>query len=170
MRKFCASKVEWKYINQLMEAIDDKNIRNYVTNQLEWFVIKAERYKLIEYTLKLLTVVMPTLVVIMQQCLDTDNPVVQILVLGGATVTSASGAFLMIHDKRVLYRKAAEQIKEETMIYVNNAEQYKGEERDKLFVMKLYEIAKNIDSKWSEIEEKDDSTSKKQSKTISSAN
>lgn len=162
IRKFCASKVEWIYIYQLLEAIDEKNIRNHVANQVEWYVIKAERYKFLEYVLKCLTVVMPTLVVVMQQCLDTENPIVKFVVLGGATITSASGTFLMLHDKRVIYRKAAEQIKEETMLYVNHAEQYSGKERDKSFIKKLNEISKNTNSKWSDIEENDESTTKKQ--------
>lgn len=160
--KFCASKVEWKYIYQLLEAIDEKNIRNHVANQVEWYVIKAERYKFLEYTLKCLTVVMPTLVVAIQQCLDTNNFWAQVIVLGGATITSASGTFLKLHDKRVVYRKAAEQIKEETMLYVNHAEQYSDEERDKNFVKKLNEISKNTNSKWSDIEENDESATKKQ--------
>lgn len=163
IRKFCASKVEWKYIYQLIESIEEKKIRNYVANQVEWYVIKAERYKLIEYTLKILTVVMPTLVVIVQQCLDTENPIVKLVVLGGATITSASGTFLKLHDKRVIYRKAAEQIKDETMLYITHSEPYSSEEdRDKDFVMKLYGIAKNTNSKWSEIEEKDNGETNKQ--------
>ncbi|MCM1387004.1 MAG: DUF4231 domain-containing protein [Bacillus sp. (in: Bacteria)] len=50
------------------------------------------------------------------------NFCLQVLVLGGATITTASGNFVKWHDKRVLYRKSAEQMKEETMLYVTHTE------------------------------------------------
>lgn len=162
MRKLCASKVEWKYIDQLMEAIEDKNIRNYVANQVEWYVIKARRYKFLEYTLKILTVVMPTLVVIVQKCWNPKNICTQAVVLGAATITSASGTFLKIHDKRVLYRKSAEQIKEETTLFINHAEPYDKDGSEKVFVVKMHEISANTNSKWGEIEE-DNKKEKEQS-------
>lgn len=154
MRRFCAGRVEWKYIDQLEEAIEDKNLRNYVSNQVEWYVIKAGRYRILEYTLKFLTVVMPTLVVIVQRCLDENNLVAQIIVLGGATITSASGTFLKLHEKRVLYRKSAELIKEETSLFINHAAPYDQEESGKCFVMRLHEISADANSMWGEIEEK----------------
>lgn len=156
MRKFCASRVEWKYIDQLKDAIEDKNIRNYVANQVDWYVIKAGRYKILEYTLKILTVIMPTLVVVIQRCLDENNMLAQIVVLGGATITSASGTFLKLHDKRVLYRKSAELIKEETSLFVNHVAPYDKEACEKHFVMRLHEISASTNSQWGEIEEKNE--------------
>ena len=65
MRKLCASKIEWKYIYQLIQAIENENIRNYVENQIAWCVVKASQYRFYDYTLKLLTVLMPTVVVVL---------------------------------------------------------------------------------------------------------
>lgn len=162
MRKICASKVEWKYIDQLMAAIEDKNIRNYVANQVEWYVVKAGQYKFLEYTLKILTVVMPTVVVIVQKCLNPDDICTQVVVLGAATVTSASGTFLKLHDKRVLYRKSAEQIKEEATLFINHAEPYDKAGSEKAFIVRLHEISGDANSKWGEIE--DDNKKEKEKK------
>lgn len=159
IRKFCASRVEWRYIYQLLDSIKNENIRDYVANQIEWYVIKAGRYKVYEYTLKLLAVVMPTLVTVMQQYFKPDNLLEQAVILGGATITSASGVFLKLHDKRVLYRKAAEQIKDETMLYINHATPYSADEhndcseRDERFVAKLKEISNCTNNIWGKIED-----------------
>ncbi len=154
MRKLCASSLEWKYIYKLMKSVENETIRDYVENQIEWNVVKANQYKFMEYFLKFLTVVTPTVVFVLQQCLDSKNPLVQMIVLGAATVTSASSTFIKFHDKRILYRKSAEQIKEETMLYITHTGKYNTEERDEQFVLELDRITKGANKEWRRIEEK----------------
>ncbi len=36
--KYSSGKVEWEFINQLLNAIENQNIRNQVGNALEWYV------------------------------------------------------------------------------------------------------------------------------------
>lgn len=76
------------------------------------------------------------------------------IVLGAATVTSASSTFIKFHDKRILYRKSAEQIKEETMLYITHTGKYNTEERDEQFVLELDRITKGANKEWRRIEEK----------------
>lgn len=161
MRKLCASKVEWQYIYKLTNSLENENIRNYVTNQIEWYVVKANQNKFYEYALKFLTVVTPTVVIVLQQCLNTDNPLVQMAVLGGATVTSASSTFIKFHDKRVLYRKSAELIKEETVLYITHTGKYNGEKRDERFIMEVDRIVKCANERWGQIEEERDKDKEK---------
>lgn len=153
IRKLCASRVEWKYIYQLTGSIEDDNIRNYITNQIEWFVVKANQYKFWEYMFKALTVITPTVALAVQNKLAANNMWGQLAVLGGATIASASGVFLMFHDKRVLYRKSAELIKSETLLYITHVGEYSGEDCNERFVLKLDNIARNVNEKWGQIED-----------------
>lgn len=154
MRKLCASKVEWKYIYKLTKSVENEIIRDYVENQIEWHVVKANQYKFLEYLLKFLTVVTPTVVIVLQRLPNANTPLVQMAVLGGATVTSASGTFIKFHEKRVLYRKSAEQIKEETLLYITHTGKYNCEECDERFVAELDRIAKGTNEEWRQIEAK----------------
>ncbi len=162
MRKLCASKIEWKYIYQLIQAIENENIRNYVENQIAWCVVKASRYRFYDYTLKLLTVLMPTVVVVLQQCLDTNDLLAQMAVLGGATVTSASSIFIKFHDKRVLYRNAAEQLKAETLLFITRTGKYKAQDCEERFVLELDRIVKCSNEAWGRIEEEKKEETKKE--------
>lgn len=155
LRKLCASKVEWKYIYQLTDAIEQVDIRNYVANQIEWYVIKASRYRFCEYALKILAVVMPTVTMLAQKYMKEEDFFLQVIVLGAATITTASSNFVKWHDKRVLYRKSAEQIKEETILYVTHAGKYSDDKRDENFVMKLSEISNSANDKWEKLEDDD---------------
>ena len=155
LRKLCASKVEWKYIYQLADAIEQVDIRNYVANQIEWYVIKASRYRFLEYALKILAVITPTVTMLAQKYMKEEDFFLQAIVLGAATITTASSNFVKWRDKRVLYRKSAEKIKEETILYVTHAGKYSDEKRDENFVIKLYEIANSANDAWEEMEKDD---------------
>lgn len=161
VRKFCASTVEWRYIYQLVEGIEDKNIKNYVTNQIQWNVIKAYYYRWLDIIFIILTVFMPALVVIVQENIGTDQMARQAIILAGATVTSATGVFSKWHEKRILYRKTAELLKEETILYVTKNGRYTEDERDRLFVTKVHKITYNATDSWGNIEnEKKESQNK----------
>lgn len=151
-RKLCASKVEWKYIYQLLEAIEDENIRNYITNQIQWNVIKAYYYKGLDTIFKILAVVMPVLVVVAQENIGEKNTIGQAIVLAGATLTSATGTFSKWHEKRILYRKTSELLKEETILYVTKSGRYEKAGRDVLFVTKVHKITYNATNSWGDIE------------------
>jgi len=81
MRKFFASKVEWQYIYQLIGAIKDENIRNYLANQIQWYAIKVYWYRALDNISRLLTILMPMLVVVVQQMIkENDSPVSQAVI------------------------------------------------------------------------------------------
>ena len=161
-RKFCASKVEWKYIYQLTDAIEQVDIRNYVANQIEWYVIKASRYRFLEYALKILAVITPTVTMLAQKYMEEGNFLLQAIVLGAATITTASSNFVKWRDKRVLYRKSAEKIKEEAILYVTHAGKYSDEKRDENFMIKLNEIANSANNAWEEMEKDDKNGAKEE--------
>ena len=164
LRKLCASKVEWEYIYQLTDAIEQVDIRNYVANQIEWYVIKASRYRFLEYALKILAVITPTVTMLAQKYMEEGNFLLQAIVLGAATITTASSNFVKWRDKRVLYRKSAEKIKEEAILYVTRAGKYSDEKRDENFMIKLNEIANSANNAWEEME-KDDKGGDKSAKS-----
>lgn len=154
IRKFSASKIEWRYIYQLLEAIPDKSIRNYVTNQILWHVVKAYWYRLLDYTFKCLTIFMPALVAGIQQTGLASDMEKQIIVLAATTITSATGVFANWHDKRILYRNTAELLKEETIFYITNSDKYKTSKRNDIFVSEIHKIVYNTNVNWEKLENK----------------
>lgn len=152
-KKYSSGRVEWNYVEQLLNSIENEKIKNYIANQIEWHVIRANRYRFYEYLLKILTVVMPTFVGVVEQKLSASSLGVQFLILGTATVTAAAGTFLSLHDKKVLYRKTAEEVREETNLYVNCVGEYKNDEgRDEKFILKIRSIVKDANERWVELE------------------
>lgn len=163
IRKFFASKVEWQYIYQLIDAIKDENIRNYLANQIQWHAIKAYWYRALDNISRLLTILMPMLVVVVQQMIkENDSPVSQAVILAGATVTSAAGVFSRWNEKKILYRKTTELLKEETILYVTHTGQYKSEKRDERFIMEIRKIVCDTNTNWGKIEEKTDGQEEQQ--------
>lgn len=152
VRKFRASGVEWRYVAHLVENIQNDRLRQYVDNQISWYVIKACRYRFYDYMLKFLTVIMPTVVIVAQRCLSDDGIWGQAVVLGLATVTSAAGTFLELHEKRIIYRKAAEELKEETARYVNRVGCYAEENCDDTLFLNLQRIVRKTTKQWETIE------------------
>ncbi len=160
-RRYLASKVEWDYIEQLVNAIEDVHTRELVNNALQWYVIKAGRYRLFEYALNAVTLIVPSILVVLNQCVQTNCVAGQLLTAVSGTLAASAKAFSKLHDKRIAYRIAAENIKSETALYIQGAEIYKREERDILFVKRITEIRANENDRWAEIEnDKDGSDGK----------
>lgn len=79
-------------------------------------------------------------------------------------MASASGTFIKFHEKRVLYRKSAELIKEETLLYITHTGKYNSEECDEQFVTELDRIVKGTSEEWRQIEEKKEEEKKEEEK------
>lgn len=159
-RKYSSSKVEWDYIGQLLNAIENQNIRNHVGNALEWYVIKANRYRLFEYILNALTLIVPAVLMIMNSCVSSEDVAGQLIVALLGTVAAAAKSFSKLHDKRICYRRAAEFIKSETVLYIQRVGVYKGEDRDEIFVNNIIEIRREENNSWVDIENDKGTTSK----------
>lgn len=151
-RRYSASKVEWDYIEQLVNAIEDVHMRELVNNALQWYVIKAGRYRLFEYTLNAVTLIVPSVLVVLNQCAPSNCAAGQLLAAASGTLAASAQAFSKLHDKRIAYRMAAENIKSETALYIQMADKYKTEGRDLLFVKRITEIRANENGRWAEIE------------------
>lgn len=153
-KKYLSSKVEWEYISQLLNAIDNQNIRYQVGNALEWYVIKASRYRLYEYALNALTLVVPATLLILNKCVPNDGMVWQSVVAVSGTFAGAAKSFSKLHDKRVCYRRTAEFIKSETVLFINNVGIYENEDSAKKFVNKIIRICNEENNNWAKIESK----------------
>lgn len=151
-RRYSASKVEWDYIEQLVNAIEDVHTRELVSNALQWYVIKAGRYRMFEYILNAVTLIVPSALVVLNQCVEGGSVAVQLVAAVSGTLAASAKAFSKLHDKRVSYRTAAESIKSETALYIHRADIYKTEKRDALFIKRIIEIRRNENGKWAEIE------------------
>ncbi len=151
-KKYSSSRVEWEYIGQLLDAIENQNVRNLVGNALKWYVIKASRYRLFEYILNALTLIVPAVLMILNKCVPDNCMMGQLVIAALGTFAAATKSFSKLHDKRVCYRSAAEFIKSETALYINRVKIYKREDREEIFVNNINKIRKRENDSWIEIE------------------
>lgn len=169
-KKYSSSKVEWVYISQLLNAIENQNIRNQVGNALEWYVIKANRYRLFEYILNMLTIIVPAVLMILNKCMPDNCMAGQLVVAVLGTVASATKSFSKLHDKRICYRRAAEFIKSETALYINRVGVYKKEDSAEIFVTNINKIRKEENNNWIDIENNKETISRENNDTITVKN
>lgn len=165
-KKYSSSKVEWEYINQLLNAIENQNIRNQVGNALEWYVIKAGRYRLVEYILNTLTLIVPAVIMILNKCMPDNCMAGQLVVAVLGTFAAATKSFSKLHDKRICYRRAAEFIKSETALFINRVGVYKRENSAEIFVNNIIKIRKEESNSWIEIENNVETISRKNNDNI----
>lgn len=151
-RNYIISKVEWEYIKGLIEAIAEYKIKNQVENNIVWYAARANTYRIFEYTLNAITLISPICLVIINECFNGDSLWGQMVVALISTLASAGKSFSHLHDKKVSYRKTAEEIKNETELYNNYVGEYKGEDRTQIFVQKLVQIRKTENANWQKIE------------------
>lgn len=151
-RKYSSSSVEWEYIGQLENAIENQNTRNQVSNALEWYIIKASRYRMIEYCLNAVIIAVPAILVVLSECVETNCIASQLFTAISGTFAASAKSFSKLHDKRICYRRAAEEIKSETVFYIHKVGIYKVADRDTIFVNRVNEIRRNENSNWAEIE------------------
>lgn len=151
-RRYLTSRVEWEYIGQLIDAIDNPNTKNQVRNALEWYVIKASRYRGIEHFLNGVTLVVPAVLVVLNNYMSEECIIVQLITAASGIFAASAKSFSKIHDKRICYRRAAEEIKSETILYIHRVGNYDTDKRNAIFVSRINEIRKNENNSWVEIE------------------
>lgn len=165
-KKYSSSSVEWEYIGQLLNSVENQNIKNQVGNALEWYVIKANRYRLFEYILNMLTLIVPAVLVVLNNCLPDDCMAGQLGVAVLGTFAAAAKSFSRLHDKRICYRGAAECIKSETALYINKMGVYKNEDSAEIFVTNINKIRKEENNSWIKIENNEETVSRKSNDNI----
>lgn len=151
-RRYLESRVEWEYIEQLIDAIDNPNTKNQVRNALEWYVIKASRYRGIEHFLNGVTLVVPAVLVVLNQYMPEKCITVQLVTAISGIFAASAKSFSKLHDKRICYRRAAEEIKSETVLYIHRVGNYNADKRNTIFVSRINEIRKNENNSWADIE------------------
>lgn len=151
-KKYLSSKVEWTYIGQLINAIEDENIKNQIYNALVWYVIKTSRYRIYEYILNIINIVAPTMLVFFSKYVSEDCFGGQLMIAIVGTFAAAAKSCSKLNEKRICYRCAAEAIKSETVLYINHVGIYASEERDEIFVKNIDQIRKEENSNWVKVE------------------
>ena len=151
-KKYLSSKVEWTYIGQLIDAIDNWKIKNQVYNAVVWYVIKSSRYKIYEYILNIVNIVAPALLMIFSKYVSEDCFGGQLIIAIIGTSAAAAKSCSKLHEKRICYRGAAEAIKSETVLYINHVGIYASEERDTIFVQNIDQIRKEENINWVKLE------------------
>lgn len=151
-KKYLSSKVEWTYIGQLINAIDNWMIKNQVYNVLVWYVIKSSRYRIYEYILNIINIAAPAMLMIFGKYVPENSFEGQLIIAIVGTFAAAAKSCSKLHEKRVSYRSAAEAVKSETILYINHVGKYASEERDIIFVQAIDEIGKEENINWANLE------------------
>lgn len=156
-RKFSTSKAEWKYIEDLVESVNipsAPHIRALIENALVWYVVRAKQYKVVEYLLNGITVITPTVILVLNECLGDDSACGQILVSIVGTIAASAQSFSKIHEKRINYRKTVENIKIEVALYASEIGRYSASNKNELFVQQICEFLKQEHAEWEKSEKK----------------
>lgn len=151
-KRYLSSKVEWTYIGQLIDAIDNWKIKNQIYNALVWYVIKSSRYRIYEYILNIINIVAPAMLMIFSKYASEDCFEGQLIIAIVGTFAAAAKSCSKLHEKRICYRSAAEAIKSETVLYINHVGIYASEERDTIFVKNIDQIRKEENIHWVKLE------------------
>ncbi len=163
-RRYSTIKIEWDYIQELLEAIQDNKIRALAANQIMWHTVRANRYRCYEHLLNAALLLTPTLTIVLNALVPGDAWWKQALLIGVGTLTASAKAFSPFHDKRLLYRKCAERLRSETALFVNGAGKYRAGSAaaKEAFVKTILRIAKETNLSWEELENADGDTPEKQ--------
>lgn len=154
MQKLLSSKVEWDYIEQLIDQIADEKVSNMVRNHICWYVIRSNRYKFYEHILNIFNIITPFLIIIINTIFGGESLLGQIGIAFIGTGASITKMFSALHEKRILYRRAAEKIKNETTLFVTGVGKYSGENQKETFLEEIMAIVDEVNGNWQEIERK----------------
>ena len=157
-RRYSTIRIEWDYIRQLLDSIEDEKIRDLAANQMMWHTVRTNRYRLYEHLLNAAILLTPTLTIVLNTLVAGDAWWKQALLIGAGTLTASAKAFSPFHEKRILYRKCAERLRSETTLYVNRAGKYQGDEAaaNEAFVKTVLRIAKETNHSWGDLEKTDE--------------
>ena len=163
-RRYSTVRIEWDYIRQLLNAIEDEKIRDLAANQIMWHTVRTNRYRLYEHLLNAAILLTPTLTIVLNTLAAGDAWWKQALLIGAGTLTASAKAFSPFHDKRILYRKCAERLRSETALFVNGAGKYRTDQAaaNEAFVKTVIRIAKETNHSWGELEKIDGDAQKEQ--------
>lgn len=159
-RRYSTVRIEWDYIHQLLNDIKDDKIRALAANQIMWHTVRTNRYRFYEHLLDAAILLTPTMTIVLNALVPGSAWWKQAFLIGVGTLTASAKAFSPFHDKRVLYRKCAENLRNEAALYVNRAGKYHtGEDTaNEVFVKAITKIAKETNRSWGELEKTDNET------------
>lgn len=154
--KIFSGKIEWDYIEYLCHKIQNEVLRKRVKNSLEWYVIRSSRYRMFHLILSGIGIFIPPITAYMTQneilrnIWSDWNALLMILCSISMTIISTS----KLQEKRINYRRTAEQIKTEVNLYLNNVNPYSENNREKIFAKNLEKIIYVERMHWEEMFQK----------------
>lgn len=150
-----------EYIPQLLKNIQDKELEKYVAHELYTYALRAKFYKKGYYICSIITLVAPSIVVVINSFAISEL-VQQIgVALFSAMATIASGLLGIVKFKEswVRYRYNCEGLKHEISRYVNENGEYSGksvDEKNKILFTKVNQMVVVEANDWKGLRTKTD--------------
>lgn len=142
------------YIPQLLQGINDEQLRLDLAHRLYTYAKRALFYKHCYHLLTWITIIAPAIVSIINVIPNSDQDLIKVAVTIASAITTVSAGILgtaKVHDHWTSYRSACEELKVETISYIEGAEPYAEfdeSKRKKAFIDNMKAICKRETSRW----------------------
>lgn len=152
---------ERSYAEGVIGRIRNEIIRERISNVLVWYITSAHRQRgrhlFVMVLASLLNAAVPVL------ALSHGFELFNILIASFSALSGVlmiCGAHYKWHDNWLKSRRNAEIIKSKTVLYVNRAEPYDGNNADAQFLQEIEQLIVEDGNKWYEVRAKQDTTPK----------
>nr|WP_263327040.1 DUF4231 domain-containing protein [Neobacillus sp. Marseille-Q6967] len=128
--------------------IEDEVVRNRVNHMLIWFIKKATYHKYAYYGINILVIMINASIPIINQINFSNTRFTVSLIAGIASVLISILTIINIKDSWFRYRKHAELLKRECILYSCRWGDYAGENRQNIFALNVEHIIDYERTSW----------------------
>lgn len=151
-------KNDMEFLEMAEEYIVSDYIKKCLFSSLEWYMVTYHKYRFRYYVISMISLIFPTMVIVLNDIQDFQNlrvicKIAISIVSAIIAIASGLGSLYKWHEKSVVYRSCAEQIKCEAVYYMAEIGNYSEPDlRDKNFLEKLERILLKENKGWSQME------------------
>lgn len=142
-------KDEIQAVKDITVNIKNKMIRDRVEQLLVWDVKKATCYKRRYYSMSIVIILANASIPIINQMWTGPNGRLTVSIISGlAGVIASILTLINVKDTWFRYRKFAELMKTQCILFINKCDPYNGEDRECLFVNNIESIVSDERDHW----------------------
>lgn len=145
---------EIQSVEELLSNIENINIRKRVTQVVIWNIKKATKYKRLYYWMSIAIIILTASIPVIN-LLDFLNPKISTSIISALAGILASILTLVnVKETWLRYRKYAEMIKSESVLFINKCERYSEIDAECKFIENIESIIGEERLNWEEIRKK----------------
>lgn len=151
-------KNDMEFLEMAEEYIASDYIRKCLFSSLEWYMVTYHKYRFRYHVISMISLILPTTVIVLNDIQDFQSmrvicKIAISIVSAVIAIASGLGSLYKWHEKSVIYRSCAEQIKCEAVYYMAEIGDYsKPDMRDKNFLEKIETLSLKENKDWSQRE------------------